>query len=200
MQASTYSPEMRRMLLFLAPWILAHSGPASMLLRGHLALATLSPPETDLQILERWGYAHEVHLDKSFRAKDFGLECLRDVQRLWSILHIGSVSVSLSSSRDWLRWLRLLKDTTPLSCDRWSTSSRSSFQLMTGVTVDIESPRSLKTLVTVDNRLPYIFMPIILLQHGCCSLVIILLRPLTTLFINLAMCEWALFPKPLLVL
>ena len=40
------------------------------------------PPETDPQILEHWGYADEVHLGKSFRAKDFGLECQRDVQRL----------------------------------------------------------------------------------------------------------------------
>ena len=48
----------------------------------YLALATLSLPETDPQILERWGYADEVHLGKSFRAKDFGLECQRDVQRL----------------------------------------------------------------------------------------------------------------------
>ena len=42
--------------------------------RGHLALATLSPLETDPQILERWRYADEVHLGKSIRAKDFGLE------------------------------------------------------------------------------------------------------------------------------
>ena len=55
---------------------------ASTLLRGHLALATLSLPETDPQILEHWGYADEVHLDKSFRAKEFGLECQRDVQQL----------------------------------------------------------------------------------------------------------------------
>ena len=34
----------------------------------------LSPPETDPQNLERWGYAHEVHLGKFIRAKDFGLE------------------------------------------------------------------------------------------------------------------------------
>ena len=26
------------------------------------------------QILEHWGYAHEVHLDKCNRAMDFGLE------------------------------------------------------------------------------------------------------------------------------
>ena len=63
------------MLLFLAPLILRHFWPASTLRRGHLALATLSPPETGPQILERWGYADEVHLGKSVRAKDFGLEC-----------------------------------------------------------------------------------------------------------------------------
>ena len=40
----------------------------------HLALATLSPLETDPQILERWGCADEVHLGKYTRAKDFGLE------------------------------------------------------------------------------------------------------------------------------
>ena len=59
-----------------------HFWPASTLLRGHLALATLSPRETDPQFLERWGYADEVHLDKCNRARDFGLEFLRDVQWL----------------------------------------------------------------------------------------------------------------------
>ena len=68
------------MLLCLSPLISEHF--SSTLLRGLLALATLSPPETDPQILELWGCADEVHLGKSFRAKDFGLECLRDVQRL----------------------------------------------------------------------------------------------------------------------
>ena len=29
----------------------------------------------DPQILERWGYADEDHLSKSFQATDFGLEC-----------------------------------------------------------------------------------------------------------------------------
>ena len=68
------------MLPFHAPLILTHFWPASTLLRGHLALATLSPPETDPQILERWGYAHEVHLGKYIRAKDFGLEFECDAQ------------------------------------------------------------------------------------------------------------------------
>ena len=62
------------MLLFLAPLILTHFWPASTLLRGLLALATLSPLENDPQILERWGYAHEVHLGKYIRARDFGLD------------------------------------------------------------------------------------------------------------------------------
>ena len=68
------------MLLSLAPLILIHLWPASTLLRGHLALATLSPLETDPQILERWGYADEVHLGTHIRAKDFGLEFKCDVQ------------------------------------------------------------------------------------------------------------------------
>ena len=62
------------MLLCLAPLDFIHFWPASTLLRGHLALATLSLPETDPQTLERWGCAHEVHLGKYIRAKDFGLE------------------------------------------------------------------------------------------------------------------------------
>ena len=57
MQAGTYFPKVRRMLLCFYPFIFTHFWPASTLLRGHLALATLSPPETDSQILERWGCA-----------------------------------------------------------------------------------------------------------------------------------------------
>ena len=93
MQAGTCFQKVRRMLLFHAPLILSHFWPASTLLRGHLALATLSPPETDPQILERWGYAHEVHVGKYIRAKDFGLECMRDMQQLLWILHVGKTQV-----------------------------------------------------------------------------------------------------------
>ena len=82
MQGGTYFPMVRRMLLFDAPLISTHFGPASTLRRGQLALATLSPLETDPQILERWGYAHEIHLGKYIRAMDFGLECKHDVPRL----------------------------------------------------------------------------------------------------------------------
>ena len=80
MQAGTYFPKVRRMLLFDAPLILTHFWPASTLLRGHLALTTLSPLEIDAQILERYGYADEVHLGNYIRAKDFGLEFWYDVQ------------------------------------------------------------------------------------------------------------------------
>ena len=73
-------PKVRRMLLFHAPLILIHFWPASTLLRGHLALATLSPPETDPQILEHWGYADEDHLSKSLQTMDFGLEFYCDAQ------------------------------------------------------------------------------------------------------------------------
>ena len=38
------------MLLCFSPLISTHFRPASTLLRGHLALATLSPPETDPQV------------------------------------------------------------------------------------------------------------------------------------------------------
>ena len=70
------------MLLFDAPLISKHFRPASPLLRGHLALAIPSLLETYPQILEHWGSAHEVHLDKYNRARDFGLECQHDVPRL----------------------------------------------------------------------------------------------------------------------
>ena len=50
-----YFPKVRRMLLFLAPLNFIHLWSTSTLLRGHLALAILSLPETDPQILEDWG-------------------------------------------------------------------------------------------------------------------------------------------------
>ena len=48
--------------------------------RAPCSCHSVSSCETDPQILERWGYAHEVHLDKCNRARDFGLEFWYDVQ------------------------------------------------------------------------------------------------------------------------
>ena len=66
------------MRLCFSPLILEHFWPASTLPHGHLDLATLSLPETDPQILS----VGATLMRFTFRAKDFGLECLRDVQRL----------------------------------------------------------------------------------------------------------------------
>ena len=66
--------ECEKNVALFSPLILIHVWPASTLFRGHLALATVSPPETDPRIVERWRYAHEVPLGKYIRAKDFGLE------------------------------------------------------------------------------------------------------------------------------
>ena len=53
----------------------------------------------------------------------------------------------------------------------------------------------LATDVTVDILLPCSIMQPILLQHGCCTFVIILFGPFTRLFFNLAMRIRALFSK-----
>ena len=187
--------EGEKMLLFLAPLSLIHFWPASTLLHGHLALATLSPPETDPQILERCGYAHEVHLGKKIRAKDFVLEFECDAQSLREFYALDWFLHVRALPENRLRRLHVLKDTTQMSCVRWSTSSRSSFQLMIGSTVLIRSPRSFVTFVKVGKRLPCIFVPIILLQHGHCTLGIILFVPFTRLFINLTMWIRALLSK-----
>ena len=71
------------MLFYFSLLVIRKFWPASTLLRGHIALATLSLLETDPQILEHWRYADEDHLGKSFQAMDFGLECQRDVRWLW---------------------------------------------------------------------------------------------------------------------
>ena len=171
---------------------------------GTLALATLSLPETDPQILERWGFADEVSpgqniSERRILVSNFSVTCnsLREFYTLDWFLHVWA----LPENR--LRRLHVLRDTTQLSCVRWLTSSRSSFQLM--ITILIRSSRSVVTFTMVDNRLPYIFVPIILLLHSYCTLVFLhsFWTFFTRLFINLTVCTRALFPKtgkPLLVL
>ena len=97
MQASTNYPKVRRVLLFDAPLILTLFWPASTLLRGHLALAVLSPLETDPQILERWRYADEVHPEQiypseGFLVSNFGMTCnsLCEFHTLDWLRHVGA--------------------------------------------------------------------------------------------------------------
>ena len=88
------------MLLFGAPLILTHFWPASTLLRGHLALATLSLLVNDPQISERWGYAHEVQFtwtnvtERGILVSNFGVTC----NSLCELHTSGLVSACLCTS------------------------------------------------------------------------------------------------------
>ena len=101
------------MLLFHAPLILTHFWPASTLLRGHLALATLSPLEIGPQIMERWGYADEVS-ERRILVSNFGMTCnsLCEFHTLDWLRHVGV----LPENR--LRRRHVLKYTTQLPCIR----------------------------------------------------------------------------------
>ena len=63
------------------------------------------------------------------------------------------------------------------------------------ITILVRSSRSVVTFTMVDNSLPYILMPIILVQHSYCTLVIIRFGPFRRLFIVLTVCIRALFRK-----
>ena len=93
MQAGTYFPKGRRILLCFSPLISKHFWPASTLLRGPIALATLSPLETDSPILERWWSPGQISPSVGFWSRMLAWR-----RRLLWILHVGSVSVCLSSS------------------------------------------------------------------------------------------------------
>ena len=64
---------------------------------------------------------------------------------------------------------------------------------MIGSTILIRSPQPVVIFAKVESRSPYILAPIILFQHNYCTLVIILFRPFTRLFINLTVCIRAHF-------
>ena len=192
MQASTYFPMVRRMLLFDAPLILTHFWPASTLLRGHLALATLSPPENDPQNLERWGYAHEVHLDKCNRGEGFWSRILvwRAIAFVNFTRRIGfGMSVPFRENR--LRRRHVLKYATQLPCIRrltfrWMLSQNFLSLLFPGF------PGRFVTFI--GDRLS--FLAISFLQHCRQHFCHHSFWTLSRLFINLAMCIRALFPKP----
>ena len=71
----TYFPKVRRMLLFDAPLIFNTFGQLPRCFAGTLLLPLCLDQSSKFGALGlRWGYADEVHLGKSIRAKDFGLE------------------------------------------------------------------------------------------------------------------------------
>ena len=125
-------------------------------------------------ISERWILVSNVSVTNS----------LREIHTLDWFPHV----CALPENR--LRRLHILKNATQLSCIRWSAKRWSSSQLF--ITPLIRFPWPIVTLVGNGSS----FMPITFLQHSYCTFVTILFRPFAKLFINLTMCEWALFPKP----
>ena len=85
------------MLLFLAPVSSIHYWPASTLLRGHLALATLSPPETDPQNLERWAalmrFTWATVYESRILVSNFSVTCnsFREFHTLDWFLHVRAL-------------------------------------------------------------------------------------------------------------
>ena len=112
MQAGKQAPIFRRWEEYcfcFSPFNLEHFWPASTLLRGHLALATLSLLETDPQILEHRVYADEDLLGKYFQAMDgFSAFYTSD----WFLYFWA-----LPQSRCRLRRLLILEYATQLSCN-----------------------------------------------------------------------------------
>ena len=124
--------------------------------------------------------------DRWILVSNFGMTCnsLCEFHTLdWS-LHV------CAHPENRLRRRHVLKYTTLLSCIRWSTLRWLLSQLF--ITSLIKLPRSIGTLVGKRSS----FVPITFLQYSHSTFVIILLGPFCRLFINLTMCEWALFTKP----
>ena len=86
MQAGTYFLERRRMLFFGVPLILTLFWPASTLLRGHHALATLFLFVNDPQISEHWATLMKCTWANIYISEqDFRLEFQCDAQ--WTFLN-----------------------------------------------------------------------------------------------------------------
>ena len=148
------------MLLFHAPLTLTHFWPASTLLRGHLALATLSPLETDPQILERWATLMRLTWanisERRILVSNFGLtrNSLCELHTLDSLRHV----CALPENR--LRRHHVLKYATQLPCIRRLTSRGILSQFL--ITPLPRFPRSIVTLVGNKSS----FMPITFLQYN----------------------------------
>ena len=149
MLAGTYFPKVRRMLLFLAPLSLIHFWPASTLFHEHTALAIPSLLETDPQIMEHWGLCWWGSPGQIIQSEG-----------LWSRMSAWRTTDFVNfTHRIGFRMSELFRKIDFGGFVPWKTqpncrvlgSNRSLFQLMTGITIDIGSSRSLVTFVTVDD-------------------------------------------------
>ena len=195
MQVGIYFPETRRMLLFHAPLIwntfLASFHTAS---RAPCSCHSVSSWDRSSNFgafgLRWWVSSGQIYLSEGFWSRIWVWRAVAFVNfTRW----IGFCMSELFQRIDFggfMSWntqpnCRAFDDRRPVG-PRFNSWSR----------FLIRSPWSIVTFSMVDNRFPYIFMPIILLQHSYCTLVIILFGPFTRLFINLTVWIRALFLKP----
>ena len=189
MQAGTYFLKVRRMLLFHAPFIfntfLASFHAASW---DH-ALATVSPPETDPQIVERWRCADEVHLGKKNPSDGF-----------WSRISVWRAKAFVNVTR-WIGFCmsELFRRIDFGDVMSWNTHCRALDDRRPAGPRFNSWSRFLSGRSDLSWLLPWLTtgcrtfscQSFILFQHSHCTFVIILFGPFTRLFINLTVC-----PKP----
>ena len=193
MQAGTYFPKVRRMLLCFAPLIfnkLLASFPAASKGTLLLPLCLLLRP-----ILKFWSvgaalmrFTGQIYPSEGFRSRILVWRSIAFVNCTRWIGFRMSVNFRRIDFGDVMSW-----NTQP-NCRAFDDPRFNSCAFL------IRSCWSIVTFNIVDNRFPYVFVPIILLQHGHCTLVIILFGPFTRFFTNLTMLIRALFTKPAITL
>ena len=190
MQAGTYFPKVKRMLLFHAPLISKNTfGQLPRCFAGTLLLPLCLLLRPILKFwsvgaaLVRFTWANIS--DRRILVSNFSVTCksLCELHTLDWFPHV----CALPEKR--LRRRHVSKYATQLPCIRWSTLRWLLSQLL--ITPLVRFPRSIVKLV--GNV--FSFMPITFLQYSYCTFVIILFGPFSRLFINLTMYIWALFPK-----
>ena len=193
MQAGTYFPKVRRMLIFLAPLISTHFWPASTLLReAPCSCHSVSSWDRSSNFgalgLRWWGSPGQIFPSDGFWSRILVWRtiafvnltrwigfCMSELFRKTGDNFGGSLSWNTQPN------YRVFDDLHPTGpC----------FNSWRVVTLYNGLPRSIVTFVTVNNRLPCSIVQVILLQHGYCTFV-----TFTRLFINLSVCIRAHFPK-----
>ena len=178
MQARTYFPKVRRMLLFLAPFhpntLLAsfHAASRPLLLPLCLFLRPILKFCSVGATLMRFTWAHVT--ERGILVSNFSMtrNSLCELHTLDWLRHVSALPWGR------LRRLHVLKYTTQLKCIRWLTIRWILSQFL--ITPLPRFPRSIVTFI--GDR--FSFLPITLLQHSHCTFVIILFGPFTCLFIK----------------